>query len=233
MELWTAFTFGLLGSLHCIGMCGPIALALPSYEKKSSLFLNRFIYNVSRSISYGILGLVFGLIGSGASLFGMQQDLSIFSGVLILFFVFFPKIWTNTEGKLYQSPLIRQLNKTISKVFKSKSKFSQFSIGFLNGFLPCGFVYIALVASINQNHLIDSVLYMILFGLGTLPLMLLYSISAGRLMQIKGLNWFRLRTSLSVLVAVLFIIRGLSLDIPYLSPVLKIKNQEEHVSCCD
>ena len=102
--LWSAFLIGLFGSFHCIGMCGPIALALPvSQNNKVGLVLGRVLYNVGRAITYSAIGLVFGLLGQSLSLAGFQQSVSIVAGVLILLMVLLP---TKFSQKLYLLNLI-------------------------------------------------------------------------------------------------------------------------------
>ncbi|MGZ4043606.1 MAG: sulfite exporter TauE/SafE family protein, partial [Bacteroidia bacterium] len=87
-----AISLGLLGSFHCIGMCGPIALALPVHQ--ATVFrkvVAILLYNSGRIITYSLLGLLFGIIGQGFAVFGLQQVLSVSLGTLILLSIILPK----------------------------------------------------------------------------------------------------------------------------------------------
>jgi len=88
MIFWSAFLLGLLGSFHCIGMCGPIAFVLPiNRSKKSIMFFQSFLYQFGRLITYSFIGFIFGLIGKGLFLAGFQQNLSVFIGLLMILII--------------------------------------------------------------------------------------------------------------------------------------------------
>ena len=93
--LYTAIIFGLISSLHCIGMCGPIAMMLPvDHKAPSKKALQVLIYHLGRLTSYGILGLVFGLLGRGFYMAGIQQQLSIAVGIGMIVLAVVPeKCW--------------------------------------------------------------------------------------------------------------------------------------------
>lgn len=218
--LFAGFILGLFGSLHCIGMCGPIAMILPlSKTSASKKHLQITLYHLGRVLTYSLLGAVFGLVGKGLSLSGVQQYLSISIGVIMILLVVFPKI--SHALTLRISPLSRVLNKLklqLGLYLKKESYYSIFMIGFFNGFLPCGMVYIALVGAIAMSSSLTSALYMLLYGLGTIPLLsvLLYVKDA---FSSKFRN--RLQNAIPVFVIILgllFIFRGLGLGIPYISP---------------
>lgn len=218
--LFSGFILGLLGSLHCIGMCGPIAMLLPvSRNNVYKKHLQIALYHLGRLVSYSILGAIFGLLGRGLFLSGLQQYLSIIIGVLMIILVVFPKISHSITLKI--TPLSRTLNalkKQLGLYLKKESYYAIFTIGFFNGFLPCGMVYMALVGAIAMNNATTSMLYMALYGLGTIPLLsvLLYVKDAFS-------NNFRQKLQKAipvfvVVLGVLFIFRGLGLGIPYISP---------------
>lgn len=178
MELWTGFTLGLLGSFHCIGMCGPIALAIPGQNSSAGAsFLRGILYNSGRIVTYAVIGSVFGILGMGATISGYQPILSITLGILIILFALFPHI--RIPGKLNEmySAFTQKLAAHISDLYKNKSSFSAFFIGLLNGFLPCGFVVTALAAALITPSVFHSAVYMALFGLGTLPVMLMLNMT--------------------------------------------------------
>ncbi len=235
MELWTAFIIGLAGSLHCIGMCGPIAIALPlKDESKYRLLIGRILYNFGRIITYALLGLIFGFIGQSFFIGGYQQTLSIALGVLILLTLFLPSKYASylTGARLHEK-LISRIKGVWRKLTEKNSISSLFLIGLLNGFLPCGLVYIAIAGSISTGNALGGAFYMAIFGFGTFPVMLAMSLIG----KILSFNMkLKLRKLLPVgvaVLAVLFILRGMSLGIPYISP--KIEKQESGqttVDCC-
>lgn len=218
--LYTAFIFGLISSLHCIGMCGPIAMMLPVDRDKPAKKVTQIItYHVGRLTAYGIIGLIFGLVGKGFFLAGIQQNLSIFIGIMIITVVLLPeKSFANYN---FSKPIFRIISKVkqqLGSQFKNKSYKSLFTIGLLNGFLPCGMVYVALFGSIAMQSASLGVLYMILFGLGTVPMM-------SAVVYMNSFITLPIRNKIqkaipyvAVLIGILFILRGLGLGIPFVSP---------------
>lgn len=213
----TAFLTGLFSSLHCVGMCGPIALALP--KGNSVLFdflMGRFLYNAGRIFTYSLLGLLFGIFGLGLKMAGFQQSVSIGAGIIILAAVLFSLI---TKKPFGNNGFLNFFSSSfIQKLFASTQKSSLFVIGLINGLLPCGFVYIALIGAGVTQHAADGALFMMLFGFGTLPLMFTVSV-AGLFVSQKLRNIFSKTTPyLAIIIGILFILRGLNLGIPYVSP---------------
>ncbi len=237
MEVWTGFIVGLAGSLHCVGMCGPIALALPVFgESKLSVFAGRILYNLGRVVTYSILGAVFGLFGSRLILFGLQQHLSIAIGAAILLYVFMPrKIKTRISELNFYSAIVTFLKTNFSKLISKRTNNSLFTIGLLNGLLPCGFVYVGIAGAVSTSRWDEGAIYMALFGLGTTPIMLATAMLG------KVIN-FNLRTKINKLIpafavifALLFILRGLNLGIPYISPKFEYpatKTKFQGADCC-
>lgn len=220
--LWSAFLIGLFGSFHCIGMCGPIALALPVQNSRFNLIVGRLLYNIGRAITYAVIGLVFGLLGQSLSLVGFQQSVSIFAGALILLMVLLP---SKISQKIYLLKpaygFTNFLKRKFGALLKKKSVTSTFLIGLLNGFLPCGLVYIAVAGAIASGSYLDGAAYMFVFGIGTLPIMLAVSL-AGNFISLnvrKRIN--RMIPAFMIVLAFLFILRGMNLGIPYVSPKLQ------------
>ena len=222
MDWWTALTIGILGSFHCIGMCGPIALAIPyrSTTIGSSVGVS-LIYNLSRISGYALMGLLFGLLGQGFSLAGLQKSLSVVIGIVILLAVIWPYIvkssarLTHYWEKLF-TPIRKQIGLHLTKMTGTKkiNYLSLTSIGILNAFIPCGLVYLAIAGAITQVNVGWGALYMALFGLGTLPIMLGLGISHHMFKPaIRGV--IRKASPLIMLFfAAIFILRGLSIDLP-------------------
>nr|WP_315188441.1 sulfite exporter TauE/SafE family protein [uncultured Flavobacterium sp.] len=218
--LYSAFFFGLISSLHCIGMCGPIAMMLPVDRNNQAKKVTQIVtYHLGRLSAYATIGLVFGLLGKGFFLAGIQQKLSIFIGVAMILVILIP------EKKLAQYNFSKPIFKLISKMkatlgsqFKNRSYKSLFTIGLLNGFLPCGMVYVALFGAIAMQSPDYGVVYMLLFGLGTVPMM-------SSVVYLNSFLTVPIRNKIqkaipyvAVLIGALFILRGLGLGIPYVSP---------------
>ena len=209
-----------MGSFHCAGMCGPIAIALPLHGNTvPQKIFGGTLYNIGRTITYGILGALFGMLGQGIHLLGFQQKISVVMGALMIISVLFPALFRN-QFSLEKSwfSIVGKLKKSIGKMFAVRSFSSLFFIGLLNGLLPCGLVYIAIAGAIGTGSATQGTLYMILFGLGTIPMMLGISV-AGNMMGLALRNRInKLIPVLVVVVGLLFILRGLDLGIPFLSP---------------
>ena len=218
--LISALVLGLMGSFHCAGMCGPIAIALPLHGNTiSQKIFGGTLYNIGRTITYGIMGAIFGLLGQGVEMIGFQQKISVIMGVLMIVSVLFPALFKNQYhmDKSWFS-LVGKLKKSIGKMFSIRSFSSLFFIGLLNGLLPCGLVYMAIAGAIGTGEVLLGSLYMVLFGLGTIPMMLSISL-AGNVMSLAIRNKInKLIPVLVIVVGIFFILRGLSLGIPYLSP---------------
>ena len=231
--LLTALALGALGSLHCVGMCGPIALALPAVGNTgSSRYKGILLYNLGRVVTYSSLGILFGLLGKTFIIAGYQQGLSIGLGVLILLVVI--GSFNGTQGGRLTAFLFKpvvKLKSALGKLFGRKTYGSLFSIGMLNGLLPCGMVYTAVAGAIAVADPGRSSLFMALFGLGTIPAMLTLSLAGQKVSMGLRNNFKRVSTVFVTAMAVLLIMRGMNLGIPYLSPELSKHDCTIH-HCC-
>ncbi|WP_405606657.1 sulfite exporter TauE/SafE family protein [Polaribacter sp. Asnod1-A03] len=223
----SAIIFGLLGSFHCVGMCGPIAFMLP-IDRKNTVkgFFQILSYHLGRLLTYSLIGLLFGFLGKGFYFFGFQQQLSIIVGVTMIFIILFPKLFAKINGSKKISKLIFKVKNALGKELKSKKNDTFFTIGFLNGFLPCGLVYMAVFGALTTTNALFGSMYMFLFGLGTIPLMTSV-VYLGNFT--KGAVRNKIQKAIPVVVVfigVLFVLRGLGLGIPYISPepVLNLVN---------
>lgn len=226
--LLSALIFGLLGSFHCVGMCGPIAFLLPIDRKnKTKRILQLLSYHTGRLLTYAVLGFIFGLVGKSLNLFGFQQQLSIIIGVLMIVVVLMPtKIFNkyNFSKPIYR--LVAKVKSAMGKELKSKSPGTFFTIGYLNGLLPCGLVYMAIFGALGSGNAWNGSLYMLVFGLGTVPLMTT-AIYVGNF--ITGTVKKRILKVIPVFVffiGVLFVLRGLGLGIKYISPSENVTIEE-------
>ena len=201
-------------------MCGPIALMLPVDRTNQTKKVVQIItYHLGRLSAYAVIGLVFGLLGKGLFLAGIQQKLSIFIGVLMIVVILIPERVVARYN--FSKPVfifISKIKTSLGKQFKDKSYKSLFTIGLLNGFLPCGMVYVALFGAIAMQSESFGVLYMILFGLGTVPMM-------SSIVYLKSFLTIPIRNKIqkvipfvAIIIGILFIFRGLGLGIPYISP---------------
>lgn len=211
----TGFAVGLFGSVHCLGMCGPIALMLPvSDESVFMQYWKRSVYNAGRVVTYSALGAAIGALGFSASYLGIQKWVSIGSGALLIGWVIVSRL-ANRRRTVKTAGF---LSRNIQRLLKNNSTGGQFSLGLLNGLLPCGFVYVGLVGAANAHSIGGGALYMALFGLGTFPLMFMASIAGPSLniaVRQKILNYVPVMT---VILGLLFILRGMELGIPFISP---------------
>ena len=225
----SGFVLGLMGSLHCAGMCGPIALSLPLYGNSfSTKIIGGIMYNIGRTITYGIMGAIFGSLGQGLSLVGFQQWISVAMGALMIISVIMPSLFKNTNSG--NIPIASWVRKSIQRLFVKKSFGGLFFIGLLNGLLPCGLVYVAIAGAIGTGDTLTGTIFMVLFGLGTLPLMFAISI-VGNIMSFSVRNKInKLIPVLVVVIGIIFILRGLSLGIPFLSPPEKKLDIEMHLN---
>lgn len=218
--LFSALFFGLISSLHCVGMCGPIAMMLPvDRSSEAKKVLQILLYHLGRMTAYGSLGLVFGLLGKSFYLAGMQQQLSIFVGIFMIFIVLVPeKIFMkyNFSKPVYR--LISRVKSALGNQFKKKSNKALFTIGLLNGFLPCGLVYVALFGALAMQGISLGVAYMVLYGLGTIPLMSM-AVYFGGFLSLGFQNKLqKIIPVVAVVIGTLFILRGLGLSIDFVSP---------------
>ena len=216
MELWTAFFLGLVGSAHCAGMCGPLALALPATGNTRATFLaGRMLYNLGRLVTYATLGAVFGFIGQSFAIAGFQRWISLAAGVVILLSLLATSRFTIG---LPAVAAVGWLKSALGRQLQNRSFGSVFLLGLLNGLLPCGLVYAACAAATATGNLIAGTLAMLVFGLGTVPMMLGFSLAGPRLHTALRFKLQRIIPASLAIVGVLLVLRGLALGIPYLSP---------------
>lgn len=227
----TALILGLTSSLHCIGMCGPIAMAIPiDRSSQSKVIFGILTYNLGRILVYGLLGLIIGSIGFSLQTFGILQWISILSGIGLIIFA-----WRKYLSKLnfHFLPSLQfngMINKLFGKIVRSNSKFKLLFLGAINGLLPCGMVYIALLNALLAGTLVGSSMAMISFGLGTIPAMFAVSYTFNKITGKTRLALNRIVPYAMTVVGLMIVLRGLNLGIPYLSPEIKI-SKTDNVEC--
>ncbi|MEZ2441664.1 sulfite exporter TauE/SafE family protein [Chitinophaga sp. RCC_12] len=229
-----SFILGFVGSFHCIGMCGPIALTLPVQHLNGSRKLGGILlYNAGRISAYAILGLLFGWLGKQLYLGGLQQWLSIITGSLLLGLVILKYAGIRlTKGRHLPDIFTSKIKSRLGSLLRQQRFHTLYAIGFLNGLLPCGLVYLGIAGAVASGDVLKGMLFMAAFGAGTLPAMV-------------GVTWFshlinmqvrnRMRSMIPVAISimgVLLILRGLNLGIPYISPVLTPNSEHVVENCC-
>lgn len=223
--LIAAISLGFLGSFHCIGMCGPIAMALPVHNKppllKYALILS---YNSGRILTYSAMGLLAGIIGESFILAGLQQTLSITVGLVLLIYVFVP-----FKNGFSGSSFFLWIKSGFARAFSIGSGSSLFLVGLLNGLLPCGLVYVGLAGAVATGDLLRGTLFMAIFGAGTLPMMISLPLASGLITASARQKMLKVIPVMITIMALVLIVRGLNLGIPYLSP--KINATAETMSC--
>jgi len=215
------FSLGLVSSLHCVGMCGPLLMSLPL--QNLSVARRRIAlatYHTGRLLVYAALGGISGLLGRHIYLAGFQQALSIGLGTLILLWMAVRHLMPARGGSIVLRKLFSPLEVLIIRLWRSPSRQGFILLGMANGLLPCGMVYLAVAGAFALPQAGESIAFMLFFGAGTLPALLALHYSR---------HWFGAGTratarkaipALIVLMGILLILRGLDLGIPFISPAL-------------
>jgi len=225
--LWAAiiagFSLGAVSSLHCVGMCGPLALALPVHHlSRTQQLLSLFLYQFGRIITYAGFGLLFGLAGRRIYVAGFQQWFSIAMGVIVLVLVILYRVYKNPLQPSFFKKIFSAVQSYMMKAFRSKKSVVGFILlGMANGLLPCAMVYVAVAGALTTTQVSYSVVFMAMFGAGTLPAMMIVGYF-GRMASLPVRNMFRKAVPVFMtIMAVVLILRGLNLGIPFISPVLQ------------
>jgi sulfite exporter TauE/SafE len=230
-----ALILGLSSSLHCVGMCGPIAMILPIQQAPpAEKLFKTVVYHLGRILVYALLGAIFGMMGKTFQLMGLLQAISIVFGALIIAGVIFPRIFARFHffNRIHMK-LNGFVHGTFGKLIKRKSTLSLFMLGMINGLLPCGAVYFALLGSLVYGGLFEGALFMAIFGLGTLPAMATITYFASSISISLREKFRKASPVILILFGGLFIVRGMNLNIPLISPKVEItETGETEVSCC-
>lgn len=225
-----AFSLGIVSGFHCLGMCGPIAFSLGLKTSDNwRFYVQNLLYQFGRIVTYSFFGLVLGIIGESFNLAGYQGVISIISGILMILIVVIPTFTKYFSGKfIFFDRLMIKIKISLGNFLQKKSFSSRFFTGILNGFLPCGAVYVALTASLASGGMFNGMTFMFFFGLGTLPFMF-SAVIFGNILPNKIRTFLlRIYPVLIILFGIIFILRGLKLGIPYISPLeenLKIEKR--------
>jgi sulfite exporter TauE/SafE len=223
--LISAFVLGIGGSLHCIGMCGPLALSIPFSKESKQKWISITIYYTFKAIAYGVLGIIMGALGKGIMLMNYQQILSIIAGVFIILMAFKPYIKTQAGNFFFQ----KQFSAIYQNMVTAPRWWYYAALGFLNGWLPCGMVYTALATAAVSGSGFNGFATMFVFGLGTTPALWILTVFKSKI-SIKLRSQLKPIVALtSILIGVVLIIRGMNLGLPYLSPIVENNSVKQ---CC-
>jgi sulfite exporter TauE/SafE len=223
--------FGLISTLHCAGMCGPLAFYIPT-QVKGDKRVFAILYQVGRISIYVAIGLMVYLLGMSFSFFKLQQTLSVVMGSLMVVYVLWPLLKL-PKVKWFANVQIIVLKK-ISAAIGANSNKSALGLGLMNGLLPCGAIYIAALYCASFDQVTDAILYMVLFGFGTMPVFIAAWMLLSKQFSFKVRRFTFLYKALPLIVGILMILRGTNLGIPYLSPELENSSQKVSVkNCCN
>ena len=239
MDYIQPLIIGLLGSFHCLGMCGPIVVSLPLREQSwETKVFSSLLYNLGRVTTYAFLGLIFGLLGLGLHIWGIQQWVSIAVGTIMILSVGFPVLFHGSKITTIFDGLLMGFKKSFGRFFGLRTYTSIWMIGILNGFLPCGLVYVALAGALLSTTPWNGAFYMIIFGIGTVPALMVLSLLGNFLTAAFRRRMQGIVPFLILLIGILFVLRGMNLGIPYLSPKMeaaqnKKTEQFQKPKCCE
>lgn len=229
LTIGMAFFLGFAGSLHCFGMCGPIAFAIAvDRNNYLKMILQNIIYQFGRVFSYSVLGIFFGMIGYGFSLAGFHKILSLLLGLGMMTSVLLSKKRLNRFRLLSPYVLwLGQLQSALGGFIRKKTFSALFITGLFNGLLPCGLVYVAVTAAMSMGNTLSGGLFMLYFGMGTVPLMF-FTVIIGNFIDLRIRNKiFRVAPLMIFFVGFILVLRSLGLGIPYVSPLNEVLHPEE------
>lgn len=216
----SALSLGFASGFHCIGMCGPIALSMGLTKKQATnYYLQNLTYQFGRIATYAFLGAILGILGQGFEMVGVQQYLTIAVGILLIIMAMFSFGGKDFASKIpFLSQFLFKVKMNLGKLLQKADYKSRFSTGILNGFLPCGMVYMALTASLASGGILQGATFMALFGLGTLPFMFFVVLVANLMTTAFRIKILKFVPVMMIVLGGLFILRGMEVGIPYLSP---------------
>ena len=219
---------GVLGSLHCATMCGPLAMTV--YGK--GINARHWVYNLGRINTYVLLGIAFGALGQGMAFFTSQRMLSVLMGAVILILALYPQVQHRLINTSWHKWIIIPLRENLRSITGRGKLLSVYLIGMLNGLLPCGVVYMALSMATATGDTLEAVLVMLGFGLGTSPMMMSLGLIATILKHKGRFSVRRVIAYASVAVGILLVVRGMALDIPFISPVITAIGLDMEITTC-
>ena len=224
-----ALLIGVGGSLHCIGMCGPLMfVTLYQKNQKALPAIHWTLYHLGRISIYALWGMLVGLVGASAKWFGVQQNISLAIGIGILVVLITRKVFPSYEKYIAEIGVLQNIRKILIPHINKKTRSASLMGGVVNGLLPCGLVYMSLAGAIAVQEPLKGALFMILFGLGTLPMLLMAMVMGNTLSLATRkflTQWYPI---LIGLMAIMLIIRGMNLGHMFSPKLLPGKNAAIH-----
>lgn len=213
--LLSALLLGLAGSLHCAGMCGPLILAMPFHQTGGSRGTQHLLaYHAGRILVYMLLGVLFGMIGQGVAIAGVQKVLSVAAGIFLIAMAF---VMWRFEFLVASIPGFSRYTGTIQRLIGEGMRKQGYTgamwLGALNGLLPCGLVYGALAGAISTTEAAEGGLFMLLFGAGTLPMLLVVSLLGNKAGNQIRKKMGVIQPLLMIIAGSLLVMRGFQLDL--------------------
>jgi sulfite exporter TauE/SafE len=191
MDYPLVFVFGLVGSIHCVQMCGPIVLAyslpLPGTTARKSLLAAHLSYNAGRIATYAALGAVAGMAGRALGLLGRLAGLAnaaaVVAGILLIItgLSFSGLLPVGTLLRLDPTRILARVHQTVAGLLVAPTNRSKLLLGLALGFLPCGFLYAALLKAMATGNAAAGALTMVCFGLGTAGALILTGLASSAL----------------------------------------------------
>lgn len=226
-----AFLLGLLGSVHCAVMCGPLMLSLPlSKQNTFKSAIQLLLYQIGRIMVYTFLGLLVGSLGNSIKIFTNQETLSLIIGIVLIIFTLLHFSGRYIQRMTtFQIRLIAPISKLMGRAYGRP--YWGFFAGMLNGLIPCGMVFLALATALTSGSIPSSMTFMVLFGLGTTPLMLVISFGGIYLKRYIRFNPNKLIPWFMLFLGTLFILRSADLGIPFLSPNNHLQHSGHAIEC--
>lgn len=229
--IFAALGLGFASGFHCLGMCGPIALSLGLSKKQQVNFhLQNLTYQFGRILTYSFLGAIVGIVGEGFQLAGFQKYISILAGILLITMALFSFGGDFTSKIPAINNALLKVKINLGKLLRKTDYSSRFLTGVLNGFLPCGMVYMALTASLAAGGIWQSSTFMVFFGLGTFPFMFAAVLFGNILNATVRNKILKIVPVFMLILGALFILRGMELGIPYVSPKKEALKVEKHMN---
>jgi sulfite exporter TauE/SafE len=188
-------------------------------KQATNFYLQNLTYQFGRIVTYSLLGAILGIVGEGFEMAGFQQYLTIIAGVLLIIMALFSFGGKDFASRIpFLSKFLFSVKSNLGRLLQKADYRSRFTTGLLNGFLPCGMVYMALTASLAAGGVWQGASYMALFGLGTLPFMFAVVLAGNLMNQAFRIRILKAVPVIMIILGGLFILRGLELGIPYISP---------------
>jgi uncharacterized protein len=213
------FLIGLLGSMHCIGMCGGF-VAMYSLKKPAAAPSLPFhlLYNMGRITTYTLIGGTLGYIGSFASLLGTHRGIP--GAVLLLSGVVMVLMGLNLAGILGKRGLFEDTGITERTFFRTslhrilalESAWGTLLLGLLLGFLPCGLLYPLFMNAAASGGFVNGMFIMLVFGIGTVPAMLSFGYLVSRIQPHMKVLMYRIAAIMIVLIGVRSLLRGMAFN---------------------